>query len=382
MRQSTTFTYAFRILETSTKDQEPSTHDAVSTTEGSDDGQTIGAGDKLLQVLRRWQVCNAVVVVNRLDRSLTGGLIGAQTYKLIVESAKLALEQFALDSLQPSEAAKLALQDVSSNQNGAGVVPHLTVQEMTYAGAPTNMVNGTVQRSKQGRINHFQGAQEGENNDRAMSNRPKSLERLGISKDDLAALKVVRMPPKELHLVLVCVGVLLHVPDLSWLGCQDMLNSSSFCANVLRVRATNITKKQATRVRVILQEPQFTPELIRRVSVVGASLLAWVLQIMDAYDSMRLGFDIRGPEVGNNDDQDLETSRDDIVKQPPSTDETTSFFLGSAPPPEPPPPVPRPGHTKVAAPTATIPTDLFVPKAEPTIQDCGRMLRKQTSALK
>ncbi|RHY38406.1 hypothetical protein DYB34_005236 [Aphanomyces astaci] len=373
MRKSTTFAYAYRILEPSTdKDTTSPTshHDSEGTTEGSDDGLTLGAGDKLLQVLRRWQVCNAIVVVNRSDLSLTGRLIVAQIYKLVVESAKLALEQFALDSLQVLQcsllkAAKLALQDASNNQKSSGVgeVPHLTVQEMTYAGAPTHMVNGTVLGTKQGRINHFQGAQEGD--DHAMTtNRPKSLESLGISKDDLAALKVVRMPPKELHMVLVCVAVLLNVPDLSWLGCRDMLNAASFCANVLGVRPRNVTKKQATRVRAILQEPQFVPELIRRVSVVGAALLSWVMQIMDEYDALRLGFDLRGPEEDDSQGESF----------PPPADVSPWSLAPELPPPS----QQHPPLSEDDDATAIIPTDLFMPKVAPfAVHDTGRMLLPQ-----
>lgn len=61
--------------------------------EGCDDGNEIGAGDKLLYLLRKWEIENVFVMVARNDRSLSGRLIGSQRYKYILESAKSAIEK-------------------------------------------------------------------------------------------------------------------------------------------------------------------------------------------------------------------------------------------------------------------------------------------------
>ncbi|KAF0697387.1 Aste57867_11939 [Aphanomyces stellatus] len=376
LRHSTHLPYAFRIVECADGE-------TTEVVEGGGDGGILGAGDKLLQVLRRWEVCNAVVVVNRADRSLTGRLIVAQTYKLVVESAKLALEQFALESLHPTEAAKLALQDLAqTNQDDGAAPPHLTVQEMTYAGQATNMVNGMVQGTKQGRVNHFQAAAAAaaplDTQDDTVV-RLKSLDAIGISKDDLATLKALRMPPKELHMVLVCVALLLNVKDVSWIGCREMLHHPAFCARVLHLDPIKLSKKQAARVRAILQEPEFVPELVRRISAVGAALLTWVFRVMDDYDAHRLGFELRGPdpiddEDDNEQEHDAEERRDDewtkevLHRRRLLDDEAALRIDGPEPHPPPPQSVADQDH-------AIIPTDLFHPKTDSgRIRDHGRMV--------
>ncbi|KAH9116998.1 hypothetical protein AeMF1_009100 [Aphanomyces euteiches] len=354
LRLSTHLPYAYRIIGPSPErqQQDDSQEKELVTTESSHDGNILGAGDKLLQVLRRWEVCNAVVVVSRADRSLTGRLIVAQIYQLVVESAKLALEQFAVESLHPSEAAKLALHELGRSKESNEKEPHLTVQEMTYVGKQTRMVAGVVQGTKQGRINHFNQ----ENTKDSMENqgnRARSLEPIGVSKEEFASLKALRMPPKELHMVLVCIAVLLNEKDISWLGCREMLHHPSFCTRVLHLDPTKLTKKQASRVRTILQEPQFVPELVRRVSAVGATLLTWVMQVMDMYDSTQLGFELQGPAI------DIEN---DTV--PPSSNNTAADpWVIERPEPHPPP-----------AKHELIPTDLFEAPKVPVIQDLGRML--------
>ena len=78
-----------------------------SGAEGSDDAGDVGAGEKLLHLLQRWDVKNVVLVVTRHDSdSLHGGgflaseKLGVQRYRVILSRAKQVLEQCYLYNLR------------------------------------------------------------------------------------------------------------------------------------------------------------------------------------------------------------------------------------------------------------------------------------------
>ena len=78
-----------------------------SGVEGSDDAGDVGAGEKLLHLLQRWDVKNVVLVVTRHDSdSLHGGgflaseKLGVQRYRIMLSKAKHVLEQCYLTALR------------------------------------------------------------------------------------------------------------------------------------------------------------------------------------------------------------------------------------------------------------------------------------------
>lgn len=73
---------------------------AAELEEDCSDGGFVGAGEKLLHLLRRWDVYNVVVVVSVWEEGcspLTKGPAGAR-FKALVEAAKEALERCFLDT--------------------------------------------------------------------------------------------------------------------------------------------------------------------------------------------------------------------------------------------------------------------------------------------
>ncbi|OQR83861.1 hypothetical protein ACHHYP_14192 [Achlya hypogyna] len=349
LRNATHVAYAYRVIELApdAADADAPVVELFNVVEGSNDGATFGAGDKLLRVLQRWDVHNVVLVVSRTDASYSGQLIGAETYKLIVESAKLALEQFAVDSLEPAEAAKLAITEMEQPPQ---LMPRRAAPAKTtiqYEGT-SKMVDGVLHGTKKGRPNHFMVGRPVPN--QSDESGPRTLEAIGISKEELTTLRAVRMPPKELHTVLVCVALLLNVKDVTWTGCRDMLHASSFCAKVLDVSADKLTARQVHCIRAVLSDAPLTPDTVRRVSSVGATLFAWVLKLLDAYDEAHLGLSLaeaaESPSSGHN-------------------DSLLELAVQLDPPQQPPPPKTH----------AVIPTDLFTPAKPPKIVDHGRLVK-------
>lgn len=229
-----------------------------------------GVGDRLLHLLQRWQVENVVVLVARQDDSLCGRLIGAELFKLNVEVAKLALEQYYLENIKPSDAAKLELMEATPTNTPGGPYQLLSARSQqendgeSSSSQPTAPVclmtsdtipswpikhqptsDGGRKGVRQGRINHFL-------NRRASGSKPKSkaasdpaageqarnplsigrnqhdleltnenadvthasggIEWLGISRDELLKLKSIRVPVKELHYLFMCIVILLEKP--------------------------------------------------------------------------------------------------------------------------------------------------------------------------
>lgn len=236
-----------------------------------DDGEG-GVGDRLLHLLQRWQVENVVLLVARQDDSLCGRLIGAELFKLNVEAAKLALEQYYLENIKPSDAAKMQLMEAAPTSTPGGPYQPLSARSqqendresssshpiasvclMTSETIPSwplkhqpTSDGGGRKGVRQGRINHFlnRRASGSKSTSKASTDpavemhNPLSIGRnqydlevtdenadvthasggiewLGISRDELLKLKSIRVPVKELHYLFMCIVILLEKPPES-----------------------------------------------------------------------------------------------------------------------------------------------------------------------
>mmetsp|Transcript_102595 Transcript_102595/g.293855 ORF Transcript_102595/g.293855 Transcript_102595/m.293855 type:complete len:214 (-) Transcript_102595:373-1014(-) len=120
--------------------------------EGHDDHGDLGAGEKLLGLLQRWDVRNVIIVVTRHDsKSLHGGSflapekLGIQRYRIVLGRAKHVLEQCYLASVNAGGGGGTRARGDSSVVAVAGpVVPAGT------SGAKQNAGRGTAASSKGG----------------------------------------------------------------------------------------------------------------------------------------------------------------------------------------------------------------------------------------
>lgn len=254
-----------------TKTQCPCVSEDPGLFESWEDDGEMGVGDRLLHLLQRWQVENVVLLVARQDDSLCGRLIGAELFKLMIEAAKLALEQYYMENAKPSDAAKMELmataptctpggpyQPLSARRREDEDGTHLHHQQQQHAAVclmtsdtiPSWPVNhqatpdgGGRKGVRQGRINHFLNRKtttngskptkpkETQANNTALSvgmNQEDSQQELGdtsditrasggiewlkISRDELLKLKSIRVPVKELHFLFMCLVILLEKP--------------------------------------------------------------------------------------------------------------------------------------------------------------------------
>uniref|UniRef100_K3X7A5 Uncharacterized protein n=1 Tax=Globisporangium ultimum (strain ATCC 200006 / CBS 805.95 / DAOM BR144) TaxID=431595 RepID=K3X7A5_GLOUD len=229
----------------------------------NDDGE-MGVGDRLLHLLQRWQVENVVLLVARQDDSLCGHLIGAELFKLMLEAAKLALEQYYMENIKASDAAKMELMTTATSESTPGgpyqplsvrrqeeqKQQHAAVCLMSSDTIPSWPVKhqptpdgGGRKGVRQGRINHFLNRKATSSNDSKIAKEPHlaisigmnqddhqtpeesggdtsdvihisgGIDWLKISRDELLKLKSIRVPVKELHYLFMCLIVLLEKPQ-------------------------------------------------------------------------------------------------------------------------------------------------------------------------
>ncbi|KAJ0411386.1 hypothetical protein ATCC90586_004372 [Pythium insidiosum] len=229
-----------------------------------EDDDERGVGDRLLHLLQRWQVENVLLLVARRDDSLSGRLIGHELFKLVLEAAKLALEQYYAANVKPTDAARLELFEAT---NGARVIETPRIED-TSASASTSVPrprasvcllstetvpswpanheptsDGAGRKvTKRGRINHFlhgrsvstsapkeaasspslsaavaqsspeQQREPSENESNQEDVVEDALDWLGVTREEWLRLRAVRMPIRELHYLLMCLVVLVDKP--------------------------------------------------------------------------------------------------------------------------------------------------------------------------
>lgn len=321
----------------------------TNVTEGCVDDQQISVGDRLLHLLQRWQVENILLVVARMDGSLSGRLIGPELYPLVMESAKLALEQYYFENSKPTEAAKLAL--LNPPNDGATLcdpVPGLKQQQQEVLHPAVCLLTSETVKTwprkhqatsdgsgrkgdKQGRVNHFLHAgPKKESEATRMPNQDdlvvagnvdvvhatSGVDWLSISRDEWLKLKSIRVPVKELHYLFMCLVILLEKPpekiikakpkpkqfeeftpsNFSWTRCREILHYAPAWEGKLRcLHGDMLTLSQATALRSVFQEPSFNENAFMRISVASVKVFTWLRRLLGEYDEMELGLRNRDP---------------------------------------------------------------------------------------
>ncbi|KAF1322240.1 hypothetical protein FI667_g11415, partial [Globisporangium splendens] len=253
-----------------------------------DDGE-MGVGDRLLHLLQRWQVENVVLLVARQDDSLCGRLIGAELFKLMLEAAKLTLEQYYMENTKTSDAAKMELMTTAASESTPGgpyqplsarrqeeqKQQHVAVCFMTsdtipswpVKHHPTSDGGGHKGLSKEPQVtisigvnqDDYQTPDESEGDTSDVIYASGGIEWLKISRGELLELKSIRVSVKELHYLFMCL---------------------------------------VTALRAISQEPSFNEAAFIRISVASVKIFTWLQRLLDEYDEMELGLlRDQGPQV-------------------------------------------------------------------------------------
>lgn len=81
-----------------------------------------------------------------------------------------------------------------------------------------------------------------------------------------------------------CLAEILGHSDPSWLGCRDMVGQPSFHAELVGLRPDQMTADVTSLARDALQDPDFTPDNLRRASPIAADVLDWLITLIRAFD--------------------------------------------------------------------------------------------------
>ena len=270
--------------------------------------------------------------------------------------------------LQPVDVAKLELLNAPAVPNNnpdrkESSVATLLMSSGTVASWPAHhnpTPDGGQKGVKKGRVNHFQAGAAGAGAGAALPNSlnqleelslesEKSIDWLGITRDEYTKLKRIRVPAKELHLLFMCIAILLKRNDFSWAGCRDILLTKQLSAKLRRLTPQSLSKDQVASIRTVFQEPNFNQNTLLRISVASAKMFGWLQKLMDAYDDVNMG-------LGDSASSLL------VMTSPSVTPRSPRTMMMPRPPPE-------------KEPQTFAQDEIHVPvRPKPTIVDKGRLI--------
>eukprot|EP00949_MAST-11_sp_MAST-11-sp1_P001766 g1766.t1 len=116
---------------------------ADSPIEGHSDGGDTGVGEKLLHLLRRWDVKNVVLAVTCWDTGIKGRL-GAARFRVYLDCAKSVLEQCYMESLRgPSQGGSVASSDAEGSIGTMGDSQQSSIASYSNTASRASMRSST-----------------------------------------------------------------------------------------------------------------------------------------------------------------------------------------------------------------------------------------------
>ncbi|CAF1414036.1 unnamed protein product [Rotaria sordida] len=107
-----------------------------------------------------------------------------------------------------------------------------------------------------------------------------------LDKADVAEVRVYQSPPYQVMMVMCAVCVLLQSkPD--WATARQVLGDSGFISRLTNLDINHISDRTYRKLLQYSRHPQFTPELIGKVSSACRSFCKWVLAIQRYYEVYR-----------------------------------------------------------------------------------------------
>ncbi|CAF4607569.1 unnamed protein product, partial [Rotaria sp. Silwood2] len=107
-----------------------------------------------------------------------------------------------------------------------------------------------------------------------------------LDKADVAEVRVYQSPPYQVMMVMCAVCVLLDCkPD--WATARQVLGDSGFISRLTNLDINHISDRTYRKLLQYSRHPQFTPELIGKVSSACRSFCKWVLAIQRYHEVYR-----------------------------------------------------------------------------------------------
>lgn len=291
--------------------------------EGCDDDGDPGMGERMLEVLSRWDVQNVLLIVTRWDDGLPHRL-GGQRFKVTLDRCKAVLEQCYLEALEAEEGPKVArvaeppapLQGTDFVALRDGTVAKAADPRVVDADSipwpeghdHTRLENGYVMGERKSRVQHFSDDPRPEMGTRARDGPPLSMPMdllvhlraaeessipiLGplpapvLSTRAINELKRLVRPPASVHHVCAMVAVLLgwdgvqHPADVSWNSCRDMLAVPHLEEHCAAIVLSDLHPAIVAAVVGGLYDPLADVAKMQVTSEGGAALLEWVRHVV------------------------------------------------------------------------------------------------------
>jgi dynein heavy chain len=107
-----------------------------------------------------------------------------------------------------------------------------------------------------------------------------------LDKADVAEVRVYQNPPYQVMMVMCAVCVLLECKS-DWATARQVLGDSGFISRLTNLDINNISDRTYRKLLHYSRNPEFTPELIGKVSSACRSFCKWVLAIQRYYEVYR-----------------------------------------------------------------------------------------------
>ncbi|CAF0810656.1 unnamed protein product [Adineta ricciae] len=107
-----------------------------------------------------------------------------------------------------------------------------------------------------------------------------------LDKADVAEVRVYQSPPYQVMMVMCAVCVLLECKS-DWATARQVLGDSGFISRLMNLDINNISDRTYRKLLQYSRNPEFTPDVIGKVSSACRSFCKWVLAIQRYYEVYR-----------------------------------------------------------------------------------------------
>lgn len=107
-----------------------------------------------------------------------------------------------------------------------------------------------------------------------------------LDKADVAEVRVYQSPPYQVMMVMCAVCVLLEC-KADWPTARQVLGDSGFISRLTHLDINHISDRTYRKLLQYSRHPQFTPDLIGKVSSACRSFCKWVLAIQRYHEVYR-----------------------------------------------------------------------------------------------
>lgn len=239
--------------------------------EGFDDGNALGAGEKLLQMMERMNVDNIVVMLFLWDYGHIGKS-GNAVYKMILDQARELLINIHQQIFNTNSAVTLKPSKSQSSSARCFNFDNLTSPSMgrlKTATANTPEIRASPEASLE--VSEAEVAA-------ALNQVENSLR--SITQKDLIELRACASHPL-IHKILQLVSLIKG--SKTWQSAKDVLSSRTLKYELISFDVLRITPAQAKMAHNFIRDNELRIMKLQRVSPVAASLLSWVEGILVMY---------------------------------------------------------------------------------------------------